>query len=98
MISAAIALLFLSAVLYSWCGGNLHSKTPKDTAVFVLFVLVVAIAFWLTGFILLWIARGFLWAAGGAIAAFLLSIAMPTLRLVFMFPWVLFQRHDHDRQ
>jgi len=50
------ALLFLSALLYSWCGGNLHSTTPRDQAVFVLFVLIIAIALWLTGFILLWIA------------------------------------------
>jgi hypothetical protein len=84
VILAAIVLLFLSALLYSWCGGNLHSQTPRDKAVFVLVALVIAIAFWLTGFALLWVARSFLWAIGGAIAAFLLSLAMPTLRLIFL--------------
>jgi hypothetical protein len=84
VIWAAIVLLFLSALLYSWCGGNLHSETPRDKAVFVLFVLVIAIALWLTGFTLLWIASGLLWAVGGAIVAFLLSVAMPTLRLIFL--------------
>jgi hypothetical protein len=84
MIWAAIVLLFLSALLYSWCGGNLHNQTPRDKAVFVVFVLVIAITLWLTGFTLLWIARGILWAIGGAIVAFLLSMAMPILRLIFL--------------
>jgi hypothetical protein len=99
VIWAAIVLLFLSALLYSWCGGNLHSKTPRDKAVFVVFVLVIAIALWLTGFTLLWIARGLLWAVSGAIVAFLLSVAMPVLRLIFLSAlFALFQRHEDDEK
>jgi len=98
MISAAIALLFLSALLYSWCGGNLHSQTPRDRTVFVLVVFVIAIALWLTGFALLWIASSLLWAIGGAIAAFLLSVALPTLRLIFLSAlFSLFRGHEDKR-
>lgn len=99
MIWAAIVLLFLSALLYSWCGGNLHSETPRDKALFVLFVLGIAIALWLTGFTLLWIASGPLWAVGGAIVAFLLSVALPILRLIFLSAlFALFQRHRDDEK
>ena len=79
MIWAAAVLLLLSARLYSWCGGNLHSQTPRDQAVVVLIVFVIAIALWLAGFILLWIAKGLLWAVAGAVAAFLLAMALPML-------------------
>jgi hypothetical protein len=96
MMSAAIALLFLSALLYSWCGGNLHSKTPRDKAVFVVYVLGITIALWLTGFTLLWIARSFLWAVGGAIAAFLLGVALPMLRLIVVSAMFSLWRDDHE--
>ena len=100
MIWAAAVLLFLSALLYSWCGGNLHAETPRNQAVFVIVVLVIAIALWLAGFTLLWIAKGFLWATAGAVASFLLSVAMPMLGLLRL--WVispsalfaLFRRHE----
>jgi hypothetical protein len=99
MIWAATVLLFLSALLYSWCGGNLHSETRRVKAVFVVLVLVIAIALWLTGFTLLWIASGLLWAVGGAILAFLLSVGMPILRLIFLSAlFALFQRHEDDEQ
>ena len=94
----AIALLFLSALLYSWCGGNdLQSGTPRSKTVFVIVVLFIAIALWLTGFALLWVGKGLLWAAGGAIAAFLLSVAMPMLRLIFLTAlFALFRRHENS--
>jgi hypothetical protein len=66
------------------------------------FVLVIAIALWLTGFTLLWIERSLLWAVGGAIAAFLLSVALTTLRIIFLSPlsplFAPFRRHeDHEK-
>ena len=105
MIWAAIVLLFLSALLYSWCGGKpLHSDTPRDQAVFVIIVLAIAIALWLAGSTLLWIAKSFLWAVAGAVASFLLSVALPTLcllpgllRLWAVHPsalFALFRRHE----
>lgn len=101
MIWAAIVLLFLSALLYSWCGGQpLDSDTPRRQEVLVLIVLAIAIALWLAGFTLLWIAKGFLWAVAGAVASFLLSVALPTLcgllRLWVVHPSALsslFRRH-----
>jgi hypothetical protein len=96
MIWAAIVLLFLSAVLYSWCGGNLHNETPRDKAVFVVFVLVFAIVLWLTGFALLWVAKSLIWAVGGAIVAFLLSVAMPMLRIIFLSALFALFRHHED--
>ncbi len=79
MIWAAAVLLFVAAFLYSWCGGQ---SNPRNR--FVLGVLFVAIALWLTGTTLLWIAKGFLWAVAGAIGAFVLSVTLPVLLLLLV--------------
>jgi hypothetical protein len=105
VISVAIVLLLLSALLYSWCGGQpLDSDTPRGQQIFVITVLAISIVLWLAGFTLLWIAKSFLWAVAGATAAFLLSVALPTLfglfRLWVVHPsavFAMFRRHK-DRE
>jgi hypothetical protein len=71
MIWAAIALLFLAALLHSWYGGNYRAKSPGDVSMaFILYqnhVVSVGIVLLLAGLVLLWFAKGFLWVIAGAI-------------------------------